>query len=177
MRTIPSDTMPALEAELVGNGSWRLAAEHAPTLELLAFYRGLHCPICRSWLADLHQLLPEFERRGIAVIALSCDSRERAEQAKKEWNLPHLRIGYGIEHEDARKAGLYLSEGRGVNPASGVVEARVFTEPAILAVLPEGTLYGAWVQSGPYARPHWAEVLTALDNMIGRGLPAPRGAA
>ena len=60
MRTAPTDTMPALEAELVGGGTWRLAAEHARMLELIVFYRGLHCPICRNWLVDLHQLLPDF---------------------------------------------------------------------------------------------------------------------
>ncbi len=177
MRTNPTDTMPALEAGLAGGGTWRLASEHAQVLELIVFYRGLHCPICHNWLVDLHQLLPEFERRGVAVIALSCDPRERAEQAKKEWLLPNLRVGYAIEHEDARKAGVYLSEGRGPNPSTGIVETRVFTEPGILAVKPDGTLYAAWLQSGPYARPHFAEVLTAIDNMIGRGLPPPRGAA
>ncbi len=169
--------MPALEAALVGGGDWRLASEHAQTLELVVVYRGLHCAVCRGWLAELHRMLPEFEQRGIAVIALSCDSRDSAERAQAHWNLPNLRIGYGLDHEDARKAGVYLSQGRGPNLGTGIIEPRVFAEPAVFAVKPDGTLYAAWVQSGPEARPHLDEILTALDKMIGRGLPAPRGAA
>jgi peroxiredoxin len=177
MRTIPGDTMPALEAELAGGGSWRLASEHARTLELIVCYCGLHCPLCRDWLGELYPLLPEFEGRGVAVVALSCDPRERAERAREEWGLPELRIGYGLDHEDARKAGIYLSEGRGSDPSVGIAEPRVFTEPAVLAVKPDGTLYSAWVQSSPCARPRMAEILAALDDAIARGLPDPRGSA
>ncbi len=176
-RAIPTDTMPALEAELAGGGTWRLAAEHAQTLELLVFYRGLHCPICRSWIAGLERLLPEIETRGVSVIALSCDPRDYAERAKRDWGLARLRVGYALDHEDARKAGLYLSEGRGRHVSSGIEEPRVFVEPGVLAVRPDGTLYMAWVQSTPYAPPNLMEILAAIDNMIVRGLPAPRGAA
>jgi len=35
MRTIPNDTMPALEAELVGGGTWRLAAEREAEVRLI----------------------------------------------------------------------------------------------------------------------------------------------
>jgi peroxiredoxin len=177
MRTIPTDTMPALEAGLAGGGTWRLAAEHARTLELIVFYHGLHCADCGVWLGELHRLLPEFERLGVAVIALSCDSRDRAEQAASDWNLPDLRIGYELDHEDARKAGLYLSEGRGPDPGTGMIETRVFTEPAVLAVTPEGILYAAWVQSSPHARPHLSEILAALERAIAAGLPEPYGSA
>jgi len=176
-RTIPNDTMPALEAELVGGGTWRLADEHARALELMVFYHGLHCPACGEWLAELHRLLPDLDQLGVAVIALSCDPRERAEQAARDWDLPGLRIGYGLDHEDARKAGLYLSEGRGSNPGTGLVEPRVFTEPAVIAAKPDGTLYAAWLQSSPHARPHMPEILAALEYAIAAGLPEPHGAA
>ena len=176
-RTIPNDTMPALEAERIEGGTWRLAAEHAPTLELIVFYHGRHCADCGTWLGELHRLLPEFEKRGIPVIALSCDPHERAESAVRDWGLPGLRIGYGLDHEDARKAGLYLSEGRGPSPGTGMMETRVFTEPAVLAIKPDGTLYAAWVQSSPYARPHLPEILAALERAIDAGLPEPHGAA
>ena len=176
-RTIPNDTMPALEAELVGGGTWRLAAEHARMLELIVFYHGLHCPGCDEWLGELHRLLPEFDTLGVAVVALSCDPRERAEQAARVWGLPELRIGYGLDHEDARKAGIYVSEGRGTNAGTGLTETRVFTEPAVLAVKPDGTLYAAWVQSGPDARPHLPEILAALARAITANLPEPRGSA
>jgi len=34
-----------------------------------------------------------------------------------------------------------------------------------------------WIQSQPYARPHLAEILTAVDNFVSRGMPDPRGSA
>ena len=177
MRTIPGDTMPALDARLVGGGRWALASEKADKLALLAFYRGIFCPVCRTWLGDLDRLLPEFYKRGVSVIALSCDKKDAAEKAVKEWGLQRLRVGYHLAPDDARQAGLYISEGRGINPATNQKEPMLFTEPALLAVLPDGILYAAWVQSGPYARPHLAEVLTAIDNFVARGLPPPRGSA
>jgi len=169
MRTVPDDTMPAFEAGLVGGRSWRLAEEHPSKLALLVFYHGLHCPICRKWLGTLERAVPRFNQHGVSVIALSCDTRERAERAKSEWKLAQLRVGYGVSPEDARKAGLYLSE----EP-----DRRLYTEPGILLVKPEdGTLYAAWVQSTPHARPHFEEVLSAVENMLAKDLPKPKGAA
>src|SRR3970282_2866707 len=106
MKTLPEDTMPALEAELVDGGAWRLAEEHPARLALLVFYCGVHCPICRKWLVALERLLPRFVEHGVSVIALSCDKQEGAERAKRAWKLAELRIGFGIEPDDARKAGL-----------------------------------------------------------------------
>ena len=169
--------MPALDARLVGGGRWALAREKADKLALLAFYRGVFCPACRAWLGELERLLPEFERRGVSVIALSCDKKDAAERALKEWGLKNLRVGFNLAPDDARQAGLYISEGRGVDPATGRKEPMLFTEPALLAVRPDGILYAAWIQSGPYARPQLAEVLAALDDCIARGLPEPRGSA
>jgi peroxiredoxin len=169
--------MPAIDARLVGGGRWALARENPEKLALLAFYRGIFCPICRVWLSDLDRLVPQFEKRGVSVIALSSDRKEGAEKAVKEWGLKRLRVGYGLDVEDARKAGLYISEGRGVNPATGVKEPVLFAEPALLLVKPGRELYAAWVQSTPYARVHLAEVLTAVDNFVAKDLPAPRGSA
>jgi peroxiredoxin len=169
MRTLPDDTMPAIEAHLAGGGEWRLAEEHPAKLALLVFYCGQHCPICRRWLGKLERLLPRFTEHGVSVIALSCDDREAAERARREWKLDALRIGYGIEPEDARKAGLYISEDD---------KGALRVEPAILVVKPEeGTLYAAWVQSQQHARPHFPEVLAAVESMLAHGMPRPRGGA
>lgn len=177
MRVIPGDTMPAIDARLVGGGRWALAQEKPAKLALLAFYRGAFCPICRTWLADLDRLVPEFEKRGVSVIALSCDRKDAAEKSAKDWGLKRLRVGYKLDVEDARKAGLYISEGRGLNPTTGVKEPMLFAEPGLLLVTPEGELYAAWIQSAPYARVHLSEVLTAVDNFIAKDLPEPRGSA
>ncbi len=177
MRVIPGDTMPAIDARLVGGGRWALAREKSAKLSLLAFYRGIFCPICRVWLGDLDRLVSEFEKRGVTVIALSCDRKEGAEKAVKDWGLGNLRVGYGLDVEDARRAGLYISEGRGLSSVTGQKEPMLFAEPALLLVRPEGELYAAWIQSTPYARVHIGEILTAVDNFTAKNLPEPRGSA
>src|SRR2546428_8856270 len=113
MRTVPDDTMPAFEAGLVGGRSWRLAEEHPSKLALLVFYHGLHCPICRKWLGTLERAVPRFTEHGVSVIALSCDTRERAERAKREWKLTQQPVGIGVAPQDAGKAGHTLLEERG----------------------------------------------------------------
>jgi peroxiredoxin len=179
MRVIPGGTMPALDARVVvngkGGGRWLLATAKAEKLALLAFYRGSFCPVCRAWLAELDRLVPEFEKRGVSVIALSCDRKDGAEKSVKDWGLKNLRVGYKLDVDEARRAGIYISEGRGVNPATGLKEPTRFTEPAILLVRPEGELYAAWIQSAPYARVHVAEVLTAVDDFVAKDMPEPRG--
>jgi len=177
MRVIPGDTMPAIDARIAGGGAWALAQEKPAKLSLLAFYRGAFCPICRTWLADLDRLAPEFEKRGVSVIALSCDKQAAAEKSVADWGIKNIRVGYDLDVEDARRAGLYISEGRGINPGSGLKEPMLFAEPALLLVLPEGELYAAWIQSTPYARVHIAEILTAVDNFVSKNLPPPRGSA
>jgi hypothetical protein len=41
----------------------------------------------------------------------------------------------------------------------------------------DGTLYAAWVQSSAHARPHFAEVLSAVESMLAKDLPRPPGGA
>ena len=178
MKVIPGNPMPAIDARLVrGGGKWSMASEKPDKLALLAFYRGAFCPVCRVWLADLERLVREFEKRGVSVIALSCDPIEAAKKSLDDWGLKNLRVACELDPEDARKAGLYISQGRGPNPGSGQMETKFFCEPGLLLVNPKNELYAAWIQSMPYARPHLAEVLTAVDNVIARGVQAPRGSA
>src|SRR5262245_4185644 len=116
-RIIPGEAMPALGARLLSGGEWSMDSEKPERLALLAFYRGIFGPICRVWVAELDKAVPEFEKRGVSVIALSADEKEGAEKAVKDWGLAKLRMGYELGLDAARTAGLYVSEGRGVNAA------------------------------------------------------------
>jgi peroxiredoxin len=167
--------LPKLTATLAEGGAWRLAEEAPKHFTLLCFYRGLHCPICRTYLGELARLEPDFTKRGTGLIALSAEPAERVAAAKREWGIAALRMAGGVSIEDARAIGLYVSRGRGAN-AYGVAEPEFFIEPALVLARPDGKLYAAWVQSAPYARPHPAEILVAVDNFLARELPRPRGA-
>jgi peroxiredoxin len=170
-RPFPRQPVPPLKAPTLGGRTWRLADRRPQSFTLIVFYRGLHCPICRGYLADLERLLPEFERRGVEVIAISSDGEERARRSQADWHLSQLTIGYGLSLDDARDWGLYISSGIGKTSA-GVDEPPLFPEPGLFLVRPDGTLYCASVQTMPFARPSFEDVIKAVDFVLAKDYPA-----
>jgi hypothetical protein len=71
----------------------------------------------------------------------------------------------------AREWGLYLSSGRGKTSA-GVEEPSLFVEPGIFVIRPDQTLYFATVQTMPFARPSFGDLLKAIDFVIANDYPA-----
>jgi hypothetical protein len=53
-----------------------------------------------------------------------------------------------------------------------VEEPPLFSEPAIYLVRPDGTLYFGMVQTMPFARPHFDDILKALEFVIAKTYPA-----
>lgn len=168
---IPRQPVPPLVVPLVGGGQFDIAQEKPSHFTLVVFYRGLHCPICRKQLTELEAKLPELEKRGVSVVAVSSDDAERAERTKREWKLPELRLGHGLELATARSWGLYVSSGQGATSA-GVEEPALFSEPGLFLVKPDHTLYFASVQTMPFARPQLAEILGAIDYVVAKNYPA-----
>ena len=56
--------------------------------------------------------------------------------------------------------------------SAGVEEPALFSEPGLFLVLPDRTLYFASVQTMPFARPHFTDILAALDYVIAKNYPA-----
>jgi alkyl hydroperoxide reductase subunit AhpC len=123
----------------------------------------------------LNRLVGEFDRRGVEVVAVSTDDAVRAAQTVRDWKLDALTVGYGLSIETARTWGLYISTGRG-KTTTGVEEPPKFAEPGIFLIRPDGSVYFAAVQTMPFARPHFSEILSALDFILKNDYPA-RGEA
>lgn len=168
---MPCQKVPALSVPLVGGGTWSLADQTPESFTMVVFYRGLHCPICGKYLKDLDDKLADFAKRGVNVIVLSSDTQDRAETAREKWALENLDLGYGLSLEKAREWGLYISSSNGVT-SSGFEEPALFSEPGLFLVRPDGTLYFGTVQTMPFARPAFAEILGALDFVIAKNYPA-----
>jgi peroxiredoxin len=168
---IPRQPVPPLVVPLAGGGKFDLATESPEKFTLVAFYRGLHCPQCRKQLTDLEAKLPEFEKRGVSVVAISADNPERGEKTKSEWGLKNLRIGYGLDLRTARAFGLWISTSRGKTSA-GIEETSLFNEPGLFLIKPDRTLYCASVQTMPFSRPHFADLLAAVDFIAEKNYPA-----
>lgn len=172
---IPRQPVPALDVPQISGNRLKLTASEAPTFTLLVFYRGYHCPLCRTYLSELNRLYDDFTARGVLVKVLSSDTEERARRAADEWSLDRLDLGYGLTEADARAWGLYISTSRGLT-STGVEEPVRFSEPGVFLIRPDLTLYWANVQTMPFARPHFKDMLGAIDFVVAKDYPA-RGEA
>ena len=167
----PRQCVPALQVQTLHHGLFSLHDEKPQHVTLVVFYRGLHCPICLKYLLELGRLQPEFEKRGINVVALSSDTQERAQVMAGKLNASGLRIGYGLRLGSAREWGLSISTSRGIT-SIGIEEPALFSEPGVFIVRADSTLYYAAVQTMPFARPHFDELLGALDFALAKNYPA-----
>jgi peroxiredoxin len=169
---LPRRPVPELRVPTLAHGDFDLAAMAAAPKQftLISFYRGLHCPVCLKYLRDLESLIPEYERRGTKVIAISSDIRERAQEMATKVGA-NLRFGYSLPLAAAREWGLYISSSRG-NSSINIEEPPLFSEPGVFLVRPDGTLYYGAVQTMPFARPLFSELLQAIDFAVAKDYPA-----
>ncbi|MEQ8744537.1 peroxiredoxin-like family protein [Parasphingorhabdus sp.] len=169
-RLLPARAVPDFTLPMTDGGKFQLSQRLGDNFTLLLFYRGMHCPICKMQLRDLQRHLEDFAKRGITVVAISMDSKDRAQKSAEEWGVADLMIGYDLGEGLARDLGLYISSGR-----PGGTEPSIFSEPALLLVKPDQTLYFASIQSMPFTRPPLDQLLQGIDYAIESGYPA-RGA-
>ncbi len=168
---MPRQKTPDLTVPLVGGGQFDLSTDGSERGTVICFYRGLHCPICANYLNELEKKTPEFAERGVSTIAISSDGEERAAQMAKNINATNLRFGYDLPLSKAKEWGLYISTSRG-KTSIGIVEPDLFSEPGLFMVTPEQTLYYGSVQTMPFVRPHFSELVGALDFAIEKNYPA-----
>lgn len=148
----------------------KAALKEADFMNVLVFYRGLHCPICKTYLEELNEFVEDFHEEGINVTAISMDSEARARKSRQDWKIDNLEIGYGMSEEKARELGLYISN------SVKESEPESFSEPAVFVVKPDRTVYSVSIQSMPFARPEIEAMLKGLKFIKEKEYPA-RGAA
>ncbi len=166
----PRTTVPELKLDTVDDGRWELKKQEPEQFTMIVVYRGLHCPVCKKTLRELDRKLEDFTSRGVEVIAISADSKERARKSQEEWGVEDLTIGYGMTEKSAREWGLYVST------SISDKEPETFFEPAVFLVRPDATLYATSIQSMPFARPSFDDLLKAIDFVVEKDYPA-RGEA
>jgi peroxiredoxin len=165
-KVMPNAPTPALSAPLIGGGQFTLSESAPKNFTMVVFYRGLHCPVCKGYLSGLEKLLPQYEERGVDVVAVSMDSEAKASQSKSEWGLTNLPIAYGIDQATARAWGLYLSK----SIREG--EPGVFNEPGLFLVRPDGKAFFAATANMPWGRPNLEELLPKIDFALEKKYPA-----
>lgn len=162
----PRDPVPTLDLATVGGVRFNLAQAAPKSFTMLVVYRGLHCPICKTYLHDLDSRFDEFAAKGVEALALSTDPQDRATQARRDWGIERLPIAYGLSIDQAREWGLFVS--RSIRPN----EPALFAEPGIFLIRPDRTLYCSSVQTMPFARPSFGDVLNAVAYVTANDYPA-----
>ena len=168
---VPRQKTPPLALDTVAHGRFDLDAVTAERGVVLCFYRGLHCPLCAKYLVEFEKQTPAFAERGVETLAISTDGEERARAMAEKVGAKSLRFAYGLPLREARDWGLYISTGRG-RTSIGIEEPDRFAEPGVFMVQPDRTLYWVSVQSMPFVRPNFAEMVQALDFIIEKSYPA-----
>ena len=88
---------------------------------------------------------------------------------KPNGGIEHLPIAYGLGINQARDWSLFISAGIKEEPA-------MFAEPGLFLIRPDQTLYAASIQTMPFARPSFSDVLAAVKFVTEKDYPA-RGEA
>jgi peroxiredoxin len=154
---------PNVAWPMVGGGTLDVAAMSG--WRLLAVYRGRHCPQCKRYFKALDGLLDEFKAAGVAVAAVSADTKEKAEAdvAEQGWRFP---VGYDLTVEQMRTLGLYISD-----PRSPQETDRPFAEPGLLLVNPGGNVQIIDISNAPFARPDLQMILNGVNTIIDKSYP------
>jgi len=168
---VPRQRAPELAVSTLSHGAFDLATDQPQRMTLVCFYRGLHCPICANYLKELERLTPAFLERGVKTIAISSDDESRAKLMAEKIGAGQLRIGFGLALHEARRWGLYVSASRG-KTSIGIEEPPLFSEPGVFLVRPDLSIYYLSVQSMPFVRPNFGEMVQALDFIIKNDYPA-----
>ena len=71
------------------NGDWGKLSQLKGNKILMIFYRGHWCPFCVGHLQDIQTLLPELERRGYQVLAISPDDATGMQKMAERMDRPY----------------------------------------------------------------------------------------
>ena len=168
---IPREIVPALTLPALDHGTFDVLNDNSERGTVICFYRDLHCPICANYLNELEKRTTDFAERGVKTIAISSDGQQRTRDMADKLGVRDLRFAYDLPLDKAREWGLFISTGRG-KTSIGIEEPALFSEPGLFMVQPDGKLYYASVQTMPFVRPHFSELVSALDFAIEKNYPA-----
>ena len=114
----------------------------------------------------MQTLLPEFEERGVNVLALSMDTEKRARLSRMKWELDKLPLAYELSLDQAKEWGLYISK------AVKDGEPETFSEPGLFLIDNQNQVYYSSMNSNPWGRPYLPSFVKAVDYIINAGYPA-----
>ncbi len=148
---------PKIEVAQLGGGRLTLGVPQGDNdWQMVVVYRGLHCPICKKYLAQLDEIKQDFADQGVDIVVVSGDPEDKAQAMVDEKGLS-LTMGHDLDVAQMRALGLYISD-----PRSPQETDRPFAEPGLFVVNGEGNIQILDISNAPFARPD----LQSLANGI-----------
>ena len=162
----PDTQAPTLNLPLVGGGTFDLASQKPDNFTMVVFYRGHHCPVCKSYLQKLDGLMAQYKDAGFSVVAASMNDAALAATTVQEWELKNVPVAHDLTVDDSNKWGLWISK------AFKEAEADIFCEPGLYWVRPDGRIYLIDISNMPWARPDLEFLLSKVPFAVDGGYPA-----
>ena len=125
---------------------------------MIVVYRGLHCPICKSYLAKIESLKDKFDALGTNILFVSGDNAEKAKAFADEMALT-LPVAHDLSVEQMKQLGLYVSEAR---PSE---TDRPFPEPALFVVNEKGQAHIVDISNAPFVRPELELIIRGITHI------------
>jgi peroxiredoxin len=168
---------PTFSHSTSGGSVFTLADRTPDKFTIVIVYRGLHCPICKTFIKEVEAYYQKAISQGYNIVAISMDPKEKADQFAKEVaasmdegaerDVLELPIAYGLTEKEASQWGLYLS-----SKIEGSGEPEVFAEPGLFVIRPDNTVFMAQVQSAPFTRPNITQLIGGLNYGFENKYPA-----
>ena len=70
---VPRQKTPNPQLPTLDHADFDLSRETSERGTVICFYRGLHCPICATYLTEFQKRVADFADRGVGTIAISSD--------------------------------------------------------------------------------------------------------
>jgi len=141
---------------------------------VISFYRGQWCPYCNLELRALQQALPEIQRQGATLLAISPQTPDNSLSTVEKEELS-FEVLCDVGNRVAREFGLVFQlpaeirsiyEGFGIDlPAHNGDETFELPVPATYVVAPDGTIASAFVNADYTQRLDPAEMIAALKAL------------
>lgn len=151
------ERLPEITVPQLGGGELRLGVpvdDH--DWQMVVVYRGKHCPICKTYLAELERTAPDFAKAGVGAVVVSGDPEDRARSFTDEIGVSYP-VGYDLTVDQMRTLGLYVSEQRSEKETD-----RPFAEPGLFVINADGLLHVVDISNAPFARPDLASLAKGL---------------
>jgi len=149
MPDITLSTTDGGQAELGGAGDrWKM----------VVVYRGVHCPICKSYTARVEALKDQFDELDTDIIFVSGDNAEKAKSFADEVGLK-LPVAYDLSVDQMKQLGLYISDPRPTETD------RPFPEPGLFVVNEKGQAHIVDVSNAPFVRPEPELIIRGITHI------------